>query len=263
MEQKIEQIVFSIVAVFSILISTADWLGLLDNVPFLIGRIPTLTLLVLGLLAGYLVLERRNKLDRIEQLSVDGIERVIKALGGVDVREFTNTQELYEYVVKRMHEAKKSIDDTTWGSAERTRTPASKKAHQKYVEAISTVCTKGRSIVYREVMSFPPIEHLDRAESMLAKSLYNYNLKYYMYERESLPPLFSFMIVDSEEVIIGFYRAPYLPTERERRLAIKHPKVVAIFQDYFDTIWKGAKTLKEGDKTDYTTLQSLKARLTR
>ncbi len=69
------------------------------------------------------------------------------------------------------------------------------------------------------------------------------------------------MIVDSEEVIIGFYRAPYLPTERERRIAIKHPKIVAIFQDYFDTIWKGAMTLKEGDKADYTILHTLKAQL--
>ncbi len=174
MEAKIERIVFGIIAIFSILISIADWLGLLDNVPFLAGRVPALTLLVVGFIAGYLVLERRSKLDRIEQLSVDGVERVINSLGGVEAREFANTQELYEYVIKRMNEAKKTIDDTTWGSAERTRTPASRKVHAKYVEAISTVCAKGRSIVYREVMSFPPIEHLDRAESMLAKNLYNY-----------------------------------------------------------------------------------------
>jgi len=260
MEEKLERIVFSIIAVFSILISIVDWLGLLDKFPFLVGRVPTLTLLVLGLIAGYLVLERRNKLDRIEQLSVEGIEKVIDSLSGVDIRYFDNTQKLYEYVVKRMHEAKRTIDDTTWGSVERTKTPAARKAHEKYVEAVSAVCTK-RSVVYREVMSFPPIEHLDRAEAVLAKNLYGYHLGYYIYAQETLPPLFSFMIVDSEEVIIGFYRAPYLPSERELRLAIKHPKIVALFQDYFDTIWYGAKKLKEGDKTDYTMLLDLRAQL--
>ena len=260
MEEKVERVVFSITAVLSILISIADWLGLLDNVPFLAGRIPTLTLLVLGLIAGYLVLERRNKLDHIEKLSVTGVERIIHSLGGVDVRHFESTQELYEYVVKRMHEAKSTIDDTTWGSAERTKTPAARKAHEKYVEAVSAVCSK-KSIVYREVMSLPPIEHLDRAESVLAKNLFGYHLGYYIYAQETLPPQFSFMIVDSEEVIIGFYRAPYLPSERELRLAIKHPQIVALFQDYFDTIWHGAKKLKEGEKTDYSMLTKLRKQL--
>lgn len=51
----------------SVGISLLDLLGLLDNIPWLAGRIPTLTLLFVGLLVGYFLLERK-KLDEMEYL---------------------------------------------------------------------------------------------------------------------------------------------------------------------------------------------------
>jgi len=54
-----EIILLSITVILSGLVSILDFLGVLDSVSWLAGRIPTLTLLVIGLMAGYLIIERK------------------------------------------------------------------------------------------------------------------------------------------------------------------------------------------------------------
>ena len=110
-------------------------------------------------------------------------------------------------------------------------------------------------------MSFPPIERITRAKMMLDKDLYGYRLRYYEYSPGKLPPLVSFMVIDSEEVIIAFYRTPYMPSEKQTRLAIKHKAIVRFFQDYYDTIWQGGKVLKEGNNIQYELLNEIHTRL--
>lgn len=186
--------------------------------------------------------------------------RKVSVRGAEAFRSFPDTQQLYEYVTKRILEAKRTVDDLTWGYAEEERTPASQKAFEQYLLTISTVCSKSNAISYREIMSFPPKDHIKRAESMLSKKAFSYRLRYYLLSQEM--PLLTFMLIDSEEVIFAFYRAPFLPAEREVRLATKEPVIVNLFQDYYDTIWQGANILKEGNKTELGKLKSIKKWLT-
>lgn len=144
-----------------------------------------------------------------------------------------------------MKEAR-SIDDLTWGLSERERTPESQEAYEEYVSTIPTVCAKG-SVMYREVMSFPAENSLKRAESLIHGGTQGYHLRYYEVASEHSPPLISFMVVDSEEVIFAFYRSGFLPTDKEIRLAVRHPEIVHLFADYYDAIWQGATRL-EGSK---------------
>jgi hypothetical protein len=157
MHEQIERILLGLTATLSVLVSLLDWLGLLEGVPFLANKIPSLTLLALGLVTGYLVLERRSKLDKIEHLVVNGTDRIIRSLGGVDVQKFENRQELYEYAAKRTREAKSSIDDMTWSSYERRGTLSEQQAFNRYIASISAACTK-KNIKYREIISVPPEE---------------------------------------------------------------------------------------------------------
>jgi len=149
----------------------------------------------------------------------------------------------------------------TMGPSEREHTPAAQKAFEKYLETINVVCLKN-TIAYHELMSFPPLEHFDRAETMLSKNSFGYRLKYYEYVNEKeIPSILQFMVVDSEEVIIAFYRSQLLPTEREIRLSIRHPDIVQLFQDYYDTLWQGARTLSNGNRSDeLAALHELKQR---
>lgn len=261
MQKRFEQVILILIGFLSILISILDWL---DWLPQDAMRIPNLTLLVVGLVAAYLVLERRSKLDNIEHLVIDGAERIIHSLEGVDIVRFANDQELFEYMAKRTLEAENTVDDLTFGFKEPLISRASQKARDKYLESISHISSRReRTISYREVMSFPALLHIARARSMLQQNLPGYRLRYYEFTQTHLPALLSFMVIDSQELVLAFYRAPYLPSEREILLAIRHPEIVQLFQDYYDAIWLGAKTLKEGDKTELALLQEIEERVKR
>jgi hypothetical protein len=261
MQKRFEQVILILTGLLSVLIAILDWL---DWLPQDAVRIPNLTLLAVGLVAAHLVLERRSKLDNIEHLVIDGTERIIRSLEGVDIERFANDRELFEYMAKRILEAENCVDDLTFGFKQPLITPASQKARDNYLKAIAHASSRREKIIsYREVMSFPALVHIPRATSMLQQNLPGYRLRYYEFAQTHLPALLSFMIVDSEELILAFYRAPYLPSEREILLAIRHPEIVQLFQDYYDAIWVGARTLKEGDKTELALLQEIEERVKR
>ena len=114
----------------------------------------------------------------------------------------------------------------------------------------SIVATAARKdIKFREVMTFPTggklrEERLKRAEDMVTKNFYGYQLRYYDIDHQTAPPLIQFIVIDCQEVITTFYRGTKLPIEGETYLASRHPLTVRFFQDYYDTIWQGATVIK-------------------
>lgn len=76
MKDKFEQIALLLTAILSILIALTDLLGLIESIPWLSNRIPTISLLLLGIVAAYLILERRSKLDKIDESSSELIQRM-------------------------------------------------------------------------------------------------------------------------------------------------------------------------------------------
>jgi hypothetical protein len=257
-----------------VLVSVLDFIGAnFESGPWEWVKGPTsITLLIVSFLAIGLGLERLvrfqqivGRLNAVEQLVIDNSHNIIHALNGVETRQFDDTTEFYKYVIRRMQEAKKTVDDLTWGPAERGATYAASKATEKYVHTISAVASK-KNITYREIMSFSVDDHLtriDRAKSMLDQNLIAYQLRYYEFSQETMPPLLLLMIIDSEEVILASGGASGLFSERETRLAVRHPGVVKLFQEYYDTIWQSAKVLKEGNRIDYAALKDIRERLSK
>lgn len=254
-----ERVVLLLVAAVSGGVSFLHLVGLLEY-EGVTERIPALTLLCVALVIGSLALQQRAKIDNLEHLMTSGTERIIRSLNGVEVRMFTHTKDLYIYAIKRMKEAKESIDDLTWGLSERERTPEGQKAYEEYVKAIKAVCAKG-NVSYREVMSFPAENHFNRADSLLRQGTPGYHLRYYEVTSEHHPPLISFMVVDSEEVILGFYRSGVLPVDKEVRLAVRHPDIARLFADYYDAIWQGAKPMEGAKEVTLMLLQEIRQRL--
>ena len=259
MRERFEQVVFVAIAVLSIVIPIADWIGALEQVDFIASRIGTGTLLMVGIVALYLITERRQKLDKIEGLVLSGTDDVVRSLRGVRVRRFEQNEELYDYVTQRLNQARKSVDDLTWGVTEEERTPASKAALDRYVEAMASVIRDKKRLTYREVMSFPPTAHLKRARHMLGLELWNYSLRFY--EGETAIPLLAFIIIDAEEVILSSYRGPHRSSVNEIRLATTHPDIVAMFSDYYETIWMSAEKLKDAGTSFPEKLDAIERRL--
>jgi hypothetical protein len=248
MKDTIEQLILICTAVVTGIVSFLHMLGLLHSVPWLEKQTPALTLLVATLIAGHLLIERRRKLDRIERRIDEGVQSTIAALKGAEVKRLVNKEELFKYFRRRIHEARKSVDDLTWGPVDTSYgTPAATTAFRRYLEEIPRVCRKP-NFVYREVMTFPTNYRLERAVKLINRNLPCYHLKYYDLPHEGMPPFFQFLVIDSEEVIFAFHRYPYLPNEGGLHLSVKHPDIVKVFQDYYNSIWLGATDLKVGQK---------------
>ena len=246
MKEKVEQIVIIVAATVGIFISLADMFGLFEYPP-LTQRIPHITLLVSGLIVLYLVTETRGKISNIEKEVVEGEKRIIASvLEGVEVLELRNSAEVFDYYRKRIAQAKKCVDDLTWGHFPPHRNRTEQRAFENYMNEILNVTAEGEgNIVYREVMTFPYWKRIERAEAMIARNLPRYHLRYYDVPATGMPPLMQFFLIDCEEVILAFYHSPDVNFPEEVHLSVKHPLIVKLFQGYYEKIWHSAKILKE------------------
>src|SRR6266446_641830 len=245
MREFVERILLFAIAGLSVIVAAMHIFGLLEWVHDLI---PTITLLLLGMVALYVATENGPRLKIIEA----AVQR------GVEVIELTDPADLLNYYRSRIARAKKTVDDLTWGEYIGTSSDKEERALNLYVEEIARVTARDGSIRVREVMTFPNLKRLEKAEAFLQKDLPRYYLRYYDVAAGSIPPLMQFFVIDSEEVILGFYEFP----EKERYLAVKHPQIVSLFQDYYEKIWSDALKLKEPNYDGTLALQAIRHQLT-
>ncbi|MFZ5903103.1 MAG: hypothetical protein ACOYZ8_06105 [Chloroflexota bacterium] len=239
-----EIILLSITVILSGLVSILDFLGVLDSVSWLAGRIPTLTLLVIGLMAGYLIIERKSHLEKmnrdlgnsIENLSHElrkSTESTIASLNGVEIKLFDSGTELLQYVNQRLKQAQNQIDDLSWSPIIGLKSDlnTSRKAYQEYEEHITKASSK---IAYREVMVFNHPARIENLQRRIAENAPGYSCSYY---ETPIVPLLQFMIIDRQEVIV-------LSDQFQTKFALRHPHIVKLFQEYYEEIWRNSIPIK-------------------
>jgi len=239
-------------ALIAIFITLLDFVGALDSIPWLRDRIPVLVLLFVGLIATYIVLERRNQLQTMHQDLLDKTENILKvqtsstesiinALQGVKVKNFESDAACLEYINMRVAQAKRQVDDISW-SAEEKITPGldrTKPLDNEYREVLSRLTQK---IPFREIFIFhDKSERIQKLRNRVSDNWPGYSCVYF---EDTEIPLFQFMIIDQEEVII----LSALPNVRN--LSIRHPDIVRLFVEYYELLWQNGRKLKIG-KTIY------------
>ncbi len=203
---KYETLVLIATLIITGLVTLLDFTGFLDEVPILAERVPTMTLLSLGLVASYLLLERRGSLANIQTFSETGfnnletqlenaVHTVIDSVGGVEFRSFDTGNELLTYINKRMSEAESSIDDLSWSSAINLKNDldTTRKLNEEYVEQVTKASKK---LQYREVFIFNRVGRIKKLRQRLAENAPGYSCAYY---EAADTPLLQFMIIDNEE----------------------------------------------------------------
>jgi len=254
---QFEIILLAITAIVSGLVSLLDMFGLLDSVTWLSGRIPSLTLLMSGIIATYLVLERKNQLNELQKENREGFESIesllessrvsiIDSLNGVDVQHFTSGNELMQYINKRLGQAKKQIDDLSWSSAISLSSGlnTTQELNREFAEKTSTISQK---IAYREVFVFNRPGRKEKLQTRLAENRAGYSCAFY--EKVEVPVL-QFMIIDKEEVLL-------LTDEFETKFSVRQPQIVKLFIEYYEAIWKQAKPIKMGTVIHQETINGI------
>lgn len=243
---QLEVLLLGAVAIISAIVALLDFLGVLGEVAWLSDRVPTLTLLALGMVAAYLVIERRNyleniqqesnvRIDRLEQGLVDSTRTIINSLDGVELKKFDSGSDVIAYVTKRMSQAKSRIDDLSWSPSIslRNELDATRKVNEKYSDQVARI---SRKILYREIFMFNRPGRVEKLKQRLEENTEGYSCAYY---KSSYIPVLQFMIIDDEEVI-------FLSDQFRDNFTVRHPEVVTLFSKHYERIWKNAIPLKLG-----------------
>ena len=240
-----------IIGVIAIAISLLDLLGFLENVPWISKKIHLISLLILGVFSV--------TITRLVQKNKDDIIDNVVSSKGIDVLEFDEVGEVYEYVAKRLSSAKYSVEDITWGSYTGYRTEQDKKSYDRYVKTIEKVCKKP-NVMYQEISSLSDEHYFYRSINLLKH--YNYHLSYHDISTVNVP-LISYVTIDSEEVILGFCRIPKVqrPPVGVKYLSIKNREVVNFFKDYHRLIFEQGEKIKESNSIRQDRIDAIKNRL--
>lgn len=169
---------------------------------------------------------------------------------------FASATTFMHHISERMEAATNSIDDVTWGTGDPSYSSDEEAAYHALVATAARVCERG--IRYRHVLAFQDRHYVDRVETFLARSLPSYHVRYYDFDHHGVPPLMHFVIIDERELACGFYRWPILAPFHEVRLATMDPDIVRLFLDYYETLWIGARHLKEGNRVDQAAWATIK-----
>ncbi len=246
----VEYILIASSAAVSLVIGVLDLTGLLDASSWIAQRVPSLTLIAVGLVASYLVFERKVAQETLRAVT-NSAERVIRSLDGVEVTVFGSGADCWTHMSERFRDARRIDDVTWWGLVPRPRSRTDKDTWQKYQDTISKVARQP-TVVFREVASFRSMKDLVEREKerLLDEGSVGYNLGYYKARESDDPPHQGFVVIDGEEVVIGHTRGQVW-------LSVKHPDIARWFSAYFEDLWEGATKLKQGGVVEEKKLADL------
>lgn len=266
----------SILAGVALIIATLDFLGALDNVTWLSNRVSTLVLLLLGLYIAFStsfiqhIKSEIQALKGIAKSDLSQLNETIETIGDqlgklsnplheMRVLEFDNVGDVYDYVADRLQGATDTIEDITWASYTGYRTEKEQHAYENYVRTMEEICKKG-NIMYKEISSLSDSHYFDRAHNLC--QYYSYHLAFHDISSIDVP-LISFIIIDSREVILGFYKISGVVRALEGivYLSIQNPLIIKFFSDYYDKIWTKAEKLKEANTINVNRLEKIKNKI--
>ena len=240
-------IVPSLIVFAGIIATFLQFFGILEKIS------PTLsTAMVIGLLsflAAEEIVERQKKLGQI----LEAIEKIPK----LQVKILDEPDRWYEYVGRRIRQAKSSIDDAALSSRSWSRTTdAAKFFYDIREKKIANSHFQGR---YRYLTVFNDQRDIGRLQDVrknLKSSLKkdnNDNINYYaaylpkskfpsrQNDRKISFPMLNFVIIDEEEVIVGFYKLTGdIPgaIKDDKAITLKNLDIVNMFREYFEHLWR-------------------------
>jgi hypothetical protein len=236
-----------LISIAAIMISIADFMGLLDKINFLPQlNFETLLLVLLGVIGlhlGTAHIERvkfqdsfEGGTDRLTEEFNSYADQLVQAVRGVQIKVFTDAAEQEIYLAHRLNEATIEVCDLSWKDTMSVSAglPPRLRSHRTYETSIAKAAKR---IPYREIFIFSDVRRIDKLKRRLAENTPGYSCRYFG-TTDKIPRL-QFVIIDREEIVFASSSYPTLCSIRQAELA-------DIFQAYYEEIWDKAMPLKEG-----------------
>lgn len=252
---KFDELLLIGMAVICFLTAIADFVGILHSVEFLSERISGMVLLFLSAMAAYTIGEKRGKLNDIEMLTQSKADDILKEISdnhtsisnlikGENIsRLFKEEAEMYEYLLDRYSQVKKSIDITHFGTRlfddENDNT-----VNSRFCKALGKIMRQ-EEIRVRRVYLVRNDDQFTLVQKIFNDHKNDPKVSIGCYSGKSLNVyLISLMIVDDEEVLVTY--AEKSIRDFRRTLSIKNSTVVEFYRDYFNYLLQESYTIKDG-----------------
>jgi hypothetical protein len=204
-----------------------------------------MTLGVLGIALGYLVFERKNKIDKIENLA----HEIYKLTNedAQDIEVFHTTSEFLERMTEVTVGAEK-VSTLNLSPAKGTSP-----ALDKYFAAVHRYIKKqGTSL--RSFRSIASLESLSKARWVLERSVElvaTGKVSVSLFGPEINSSLFGFHVVHKAGVPFVFFYRPVDPSGLMDCFLLKHNTEIAnIILKYFEVLWNSSTSLHQGKRVD-------------
>lgn len=161
------------------------------------------------------------------------------------VHRLESTPAYMEYLQQRLRTARVSVEERRSGIDGLGLSPEEADAYRRYGQEIIERCQ--RRVVYRGVVVADDSLTTEMAAAAHRERLRSYNLRTVPQGVRLQLPLLNYIIVDGQEIICSLHNHPSLSADREMRLSVRQPDLVALFRAHFDAIWAMAQVIKEGD----------------
>jgi hypothetical protein len=181
---------------------------------------------------------------------------------------FNTYIEMIEYAKVAVRKAKRIVRDSTWGQAGDAQLDDDQKvATEALLKAVveATRRKKRNTFKFQEVWTVPTEARLSRIKQLLQAGppLPRYFAKYYPISSVGHPPLFSFLVIDDEEVLFGSHAGSNIGDDEWA--STRDPLLVRYFVRYHKAVWEDPSARWLYDPTHLAnldpTLQEIAAQL--
>lgn len=228
-----------LLALVSYAISVLSLSGALSNIGWLEERVPLLTLLAVGTMCGYLALERRTKLNRLESLCQEGFDQLVGMITGTNVNVFRRREDFYRDAAVHIGKAKSTVDVT---HINQSHSFSSREA-KPYYDALNRIINGGR-VKVRRVIAVKDMTTFNWMHSSL-DTVKDRKLFIGCYKNEGIRsiPAFDMIIIDRDVAYLaGGTRAP---GDEPMTVRVTHRHFVDATKDHFQALWNSSVKLNE------------------
>ena len=222
-----------ITIILAISFPIAEQFGILEKLTWLSVDYTQFILVILAAFMTFSILSADKVEKEIKEINThltESIDQTIRALDGVDVQYFDNSEQGFLFLEDCIKNARKSIDQASF--AKTPNIPS--RQLDDYLSAIKYAAQK-RDILYRYTYGDNWPERGDRLRR-ISKTIKFFLAELALGDKSQIPML-NFAIFDDE---ILYVRYPNDRTAKEIYLSIKHKAIVELFKGYFETIWQAS-----------------------
>ncbi len=207
-------------------------------------QVSSIILMMLTVYVLHTIISSKNESDNI----IGKLELINdKLTPSVDVNILENRKELYPFVLDRIKHAKQSVSITHFIS-----TPPNNnriKERKEYFESIGDYVLENPQIHFRRILSIPNrtnYEWVLQDQLTKLKDTEHFHVRYLDVPDENKLPLYTMVIIDSNEIFLGVYNEPIELSRKDKNIWLRNQELASAFQDYFELLWFKSTILKDG-----------------